>query len=46
MRVIPCSRGFLVFLALAAIFVGGCRSQTPRFYTLSPIQEDQTLSKR
>ena len=31
---------------IAAIGLGGCRSQSPRFYTLSPIQEDQVISKR
>ncbi len=46
MRVTPFSRGFLVILAIVAIFLGGCRSETPRFYTLSPIQEDQVASKR
>ena len=46
MRVAPFSRGLPVILALAAIFLGGCRSQSPRFYTLTPIQEDQGLSKR
>ena len=46
MRVAPVSRGLPVILAIAAIFLGGCRSQSPRFYTLSPIQEDQEISKR
>jgi len=46
MRVTPFSRGLPVILAIAAIFLGGCRSQSPRFYTLSPIQEDQVISKR
>jgi len=46
MRVAPFSRGLPVILAIAAIFLGGCRSQSPRFYTLSPIQEDQVISKR
>ncbi|MFA5110014.1 MAG: PqiC family protein [Desulfobaccales bacterium] len=45
MKVAPFSRGFAVILAIAAIFLGGCRSQTPRFYTLTPIQEDQGISK-
>jgi hypothetical protein len=40
LRVLP------VILALAAISLGGCRSQSPRFYTLSPIQEDQVIPKR
>ena len=46
MRVAPFSRALPVILTIAAIFVGGCRSQSPRFYTLSPIQEDQVISKR
>jgi uncharacterized protein len=46
MRVAPFSRGLLVILAIAAIFLGGCRSQTPRFYTLTPLPEDQVISKR
>lgn len=46
MRVVPFSRGLPVILAIAAILLGGCRSQSPRFYTLSPIQEDQVTSKR
>ncbi|MCK9376242.1 MAG: PqiC family protein [Syntrophobacterales bacterium] len=46
MRVAPFSRGLAVILAIAAIFLGGCRSQSPRFYTLSSIPEDQVISKR
>jgi hypothetical protein len=46
MRVTPFSRGLPVILAIAAIFFGSCRSQSPRFYALSPIQEDQVISKR
>ena len=46
MRVAPFSRALTLILALAAIFLSGCRSQSPRFYTLSPIQEDQGISKR
>jgi len=46
MRVAPFSRGLPVILAIAAIFLGGCRSQSPRFYALSPIQEDQVISQR
>jgi len=46
MRVTPFSRGLPVILAIAALFFVGCRSQSPRFYTLSPIQEDQVISKR
>jgi len=48
MRVTLFSRNLPVILAIAAIFLGGClsRSQTPRFYSLSPIQQDQVISKR
>jgi len=47
MRVVPFSRGLPVILAIAAIFLGGCaRSQSPRFYALNSIQEDQVISKR
>jgi len=46
MRVAPFSRAVPVTLAIAVIFLGGCRSQSPRFYTLSPIQEDQVAPKR
>ena len=46
MRVAPFSRALPVILAIAAIFLGSCRSQTPRFYALSPIQEDQVITKR
>jgi uncharacterized lipoprotein YmbA len=47
MRVTPFSRGLAVILAIFAIFLGGCsRSQSPRFYALSPIQEDLVISKR
>ena len=46
MRVAPFSRALPVILAIAVIFLSGCRSQSPRFYTLSPIQEDQVISKR
>jgi uncharacterized lipoprotein YmbA len=46
MRVAPFFRGLPIILAIAAIFLGGCRSQSPRFYTLSPIQEDQVIPKR
>jgi len=45
MRALPFSRGLPAILAIAAIFLGGCRSQSPRFYTLSPIQEDQMISR-
>ncbi len=45
MRATTFSRGFLVILALVAIFLGGCtRSQTPRFYALSPMQPDEVIS--
>ncbi len=46
MRVVPFLRGLPVILSIAVIFLGGCRSQTPRFYALSPIQEDAVISKR
>jgi uncharacterized lipoprotein YmbA len=46
MSVVPFSRGLPVLLAIAAIFLGGCRSQSSRFYTLTPIPEDQGISKR
>jgi uncharacterized protein len=46
MRAAPFSRALLVILAMAAIFLSGCRSQSPRFYTLNPIQEDQGISPR
>jgi hypothetical protein len=47
MKVVPFSRGLPVILAIAAILLGGCaRSQTPRFYTLNPIQQDQVISPR
>ena len=45
MRALPFSRGLPAILAIAAIFLGGCRSQSPRFYALSPIQEDQMISR-
>jgi uncharacterized lipoprotein YmbA len=45
MKAMPFSRAVPIILAIAAIFLGGCRSQSPRFYTLSPIQEDQVASK-
>jgi len=46
MRVTPFSRGLPVVLAIVALFLGGCRSQSPRFYALNSIQEDQVISKR
>jgi uncharacterized lipoprotein YmbA len=46
MIVAPFSRGLAVILAIAAIFLGGCRSQSPRFYALSPLQEDQVIPTR
>jgi uncharacterized protein len=46
MRVAPFSRPLAVILVIGAIFLSGCRSQSPRFYSLSPIQEDQVISKR
>ncbi len=48
MRVKPFSLGLPVILTIVAIFFGGClgRSQSPRFYALSPIQEDQANVRR
>ena len=46
MRVAPFSRAVPVILAIAVIFLSGCRSQSPRFYSLSPMQGDQEISKR
>ncbi len=47
MRIAPGFRALPVMLAIAALLPGGCsRSQTPRFYALSPIQEDHMISRR
>ena len=48
MRVTPFFRGLPVILAIVSIFLGGCmnRSQTPRFYTLTPMQPGEVISKR
>jgi uncharacterized protein len=48
MRVRQFSFNLLVILALVAVSLSGClsRSQTPRFYALNPMQEDQVISKR
>ena len=48
MRVRPFFRYLPIILAIVSIFLGGClsRSQTPRFYALSPMQQDQEISKR
>ena len=47
MQVKPFSRYLPAILALAAILCGGCmvRSQTPRFYTLTPMQPGEVISK-
>ena len=46
MKVKLLSRPTLVILVIVVIFLGGCRrSQTPRFYALSSMQ-DQVISKR
>jgi uncharacterized lipoprotein YmbA len=46
MKVKPFSRQTLVILVIFVSFLGGCRrSQTPRFYALSSMQ-DQGISKR
>lgn len=37
------SRALLIAGAVAALFLGGCRSQSPRFYSLTPIQTDQAI---
>ncbi len=40
------SRGFMVLLSLAALLLGGCvRSPEPKFYTLTPVQ-DQNSARR
>ncbi len=46
MRAAPFLRGLPVILALAAILGSGCRSQSPRFYTLTPMQEESLAAKR
>jgi uncharacterized lipoprotein YmbA len=48
MRVTPFSRALPLILIIVSIFcLGGCtRSQTPRFYTLTPMQPDEVTSKR
>jgi len=48
MRATPFSRGLPVILAIIAIFLSGClgKSKTPRFYALSPVQQDQVSYKR
>ena len=46
MRVAPFSRALAVILVIAAISLSGCRSQSPRFYALSPMQADQVIPKR
>jgi uncharacterized lipoprotein YmbA len=46
MKIAPCLRGFPVILVFAALFLGGCRSQSPRLYTLTPIQADQVSPRR
>ncbi len=47
MRVTPFFHSLPVILVIVVIFCGGCsRSQTPRFYNLSAIQQDQVVAKR
>jgi len=48
MRVKPRNFGLPVILTIIALFVGGClsRSPSPRFYSLSPMPEDQGVSTR
>lgn len=48
MRMTPCSRNLPVILAIVAVLLAGClsRSQTPRFYSLSSMQQDELVSTR
>jgi len=48
MRVEPLTRGLTVILIIVALLAGGCmsRSPSPRFYSLSPMPEDQGISTR
>lgn len=47
MRGVPFFRWIPLTLGVGLLFLGGClgKSQTPRFYTLSPILEDQAIAK-
>jgi len=44
---VPFFRWLPVILVMGLFFLDGClgRSQTPRFYTLSPITEDKAMVK-
>lgn len=48
MRLKPPTRSLPVILALVALFICGCmgRSPAPRFYALSPLQDDQGMTRR
>ncbi|MBM3302510.1 MAG: membrane integrity-associated transporter subunit PqiC, partial [Deltaproteobacteria bacterium] len=48
MRTAPLSHGLPVVLAVVTIFFGGClgRSENPRFYSLTPMQQDEGIPKR
>lgn len=48
MRAQPLTRSLPVLLALAALLAGGClgRTPAPRFYALSPMQEEEGFSRR
>ena len=47
MRDVPFSRRLPLILVMGLFLLGGClgRSQSPRFYTLSPITEDTAMAK-
>jgi len=46
MRHVPFSRWLPVILVIGLFFLNGClgKSQSPRFYTLSPLTEDKTMA--
>ena len=47
MRDVPFSRWLPVILVIGLFFLDGClgKSQSPRFYTLSPLTEDKAMAK-
>ncbi len=45
MRAVPISRGLAAILVIATMFLSGCRSESPRFYTLSPMTEGISQSQ-
>jgi uncharacterized lipoprotein YmbA len=47
MRDVPLFRRLTVILVMGLFFLGGClgRSQSPRFYTLSPLTENEAMAK-